>query len=176
VQAFADAELAGARLILVGGRPKEIAGLEAQVEQLGLRATVTLTGPQSQPIVADYLAAADVLAIPDTVTDITASPLKLFEYMAMARPIISVDLPALREVLDERAARFVRRGDVADLREALRELAADPARRAAMGGEALKQAQPWTYGARAERICRLCDRLLDVPYLPPPSLTRGAGE
>lgn len=159
VQAFADAAIDGARLILVGGRPKEIAGLEAQIEQLGPDASVVLTGPQPQSIVADYLAAADLLAIPDTVTDITASPLKLFEYMAMGRPIVSVDLPALREVIDEQAARFVRRGDVADLRDALLELAADPARRVEMSAEALRQSGPWTYAARAERIARLCDRL-----------------
>ena len=159
VQAFADAAIDGSRLLLVGGRPREIAALAAQIERLGLGASVALTGPQPQSVVADYMAAADILAIPDTVTDITASPLKLFEYMAMARPIISVDLPALREVLDERAARFVRRGDVADLRDALLELADDRERRTEMGAAALHQSGPWTYAARAERIARLCDRL-----------------
>ena len=91
----------------------------------------------------------------------TASPLKLFEYMAMGRPIISVDLPAIREVVDEQAARFVRRGDVGDLRDAICELAADPARRAEMGRQARRQAEPWTYTARAERIAALCDRVLE---------------
>ncbi|HZG69596.1 MAG TPA: glycosyltransferase family 4 protein [Herpetosiphonaceae bacterium] len=162
IEAFVAAGIPDARLILVGGRPKEIAGLQAQVARLGASERVVLAGPHSQDVVADYLAAADILAIPDTVTDVTASPLKLFEYMAMARPIISVDLPALREVIDERATRFVRRGDVADLRNALRELAASPERRAEMGREASRQAQPWTYAARAERIARLCGQLVDA--------------
>jgi glycosyltransferase involved in cell wall biosynthesis len=162
IEAFVAAAIPDSRLILVGGRPKEIGGLEAQVVRLGAGDRVVLTGPHPQDVVADYLAAADVLAIPDTVTDVTASPLKLFEYMAMALPIISVDLPALREVIDGRAARFVRRGDVADLCDALRELAADPDRRARMGREASRQAQPWTYAARAERIARLCDRLVSA--------------
>ncbi len=162
IEAFVAAAVPDSRLILVGGRPKEIGGLEAQVVRLGAGGRVVLTGPHPQDVVADYLAAADVLAIPDTVTDVTASPLKLFEYMAMARPIISVDLPALHEVIDGRAARFVRRGDVADLCDALRELAPDPDRRARMGREASRQAQPWTYAARAERIARLCDRLVSA--------------
>ena len=166
LQAFAEAELPGARLLLVGGRPAEIAALQQQIGSLGLADRATLVGPQPQETVADYLAAADILVIPDTVTDVTASPLKLFEYMAMGRPIISVDLPALREVIDERAARFVRRGDVSELRDALLALAPDPQRRDAMGRAAWLQAEPWTYAARAERIARFCDDILH-PFLQP---------
>lgn len=151
IAAFADAQIANARLIFVGGRQREVAALKAQAESLRLT-NVAFVPPQPQPTVARYLAAADVLAIPDTVTDVTASPLKLFEYMAMSRPIITVDLPALREVIDESAARFVRRGDVADLRDALIELAADPERRARMSHAAYQQAQQWTYVRRAQRI------------------------
>lgn len=160
VAAFAEAALPNTRLLLVGGRPKEVAALREQIDALGLAPKARLVEPQPPPIVADYLAAADVLAIPDTITDVTASPLKLFEYMAMARPIISVDLPAIREVVDEQAARFIRRGDVADLRDALCELASDPARREEMGRQARRQAEPWTYAARAERIAALCDQVV----------------
>ncbi len=151
IAAFADSQIANARLVFVGGRPGEVAALQAQAESLRLT-NVAFVPPQPQPTVARYLAAADVLTIPDTVTDVTASPLKLFEYMAMSRPIVTVDLPALREVIDESAARFVRRGDVADLRDALIELAADPERRARMGRAAYDQAQQWTYTRRAQRI------------------------
>jgi glycosyltransferase involved in cell wall biosynthesis len=146
-----------AHLLLAGGRPAEVAALQGLVAELELEERVTFTGPQPPATVADYLAAADVLAIPDTVTDVTASPLKLFEYMAMGRAIVAVDLPALREVVDERAARFVRRGDVEDLGAALRELLGDEARRDAMGRAAREQAAPWTYPARAERIIQLCE-------------------
>lgn len=159
VQAFAEADLPSARLVFVGGRPREIAALREQATGAGIRDRVQFVEPQPQDVVAQYLAAADVLAIPDTVTDITASPLKLFEYMAMRRPIICVDLPALREVIHERAARFVKRGDVQDLRAALRDLARDPARRAAMGEAAHEQAQEWTYTRRAEKIVQLAARL-----------------
>lgn len=159
VRAFAEARLPDARLIFVGGRPQEIAALQAQVAELKIGGQVGFVAPQPQPVVARYLAAADVLAIPDTVTDITASPLKLFEYMAMRRAIITVDLPALREVIDARAARFVERGAVDDLRAALHELAADPERREQMGRAAHEQAQQWTYARRAERIVMLAKTL-----------------
>jgi glycosyltransferase involved in cell wall biosynthesis len=160
VYAIASDVFEDVHVVLVGGRPAEIADLETLIGELGLKSRITLTGPQSSETVADYLAAADVLVIPDTVTDVTASPLKLFEYMAMGRAIVAVDLPALREVIDEQAARFVRRGDVADLAAALRELMIDSERREAMGRSAREQSRPWTYGARAERILRLCNQVL----------------
>lgn len=159
VQAFADAQLPDAQLVFVGGRPAEVAALKEHVALLGIGSRVRFVPPQSQAEVARYLAAADALAIPDTVTDITASPLKLFEYMAMARPIIAVDLPALREVIDEQAARFVRRGDVMDLTAALIELHADPARRERMGEAAHEQAQDWSYAQRAQRIVALAESI-----------------
>lgn len=161
VQAFASTQLGDATVIFVGGRPAEVAALRNQAHRLLMGSRIHFVPPQQQPVVARYLAAADVLAIPDTVTDITASPLKLFEYMAMGRPIITVDLPALREVIDERAARFVARGDVDALRVALDELARDPMRRASMGRAAYEQSRPWTYRERAERIVALAASLVE---------------
>ncbi len=164
IAAFAAADLHGARLILVGGRPKEIESLQEQIHRLNVQGSVELAGPKVADVVSDYMAAADLLVIPDTLTDVTASPLKLFEYMAMGRPIVTIDLPALREIVDERAARFVRRGDTGELRDALRELAQDDDRRAAMGQAAHAQATPWTYAARAQRIVALCDRVLRAEH------------
>ena len=152
VQAFAEAQLHNAQLIFVGGRPKEVAELKHQAAILGITDRVQLIEPQPQEVVARYLAAADILAIPDTVTDVTASPLKLFEYMAMGRAIVIVDLPALREVIDEHAACFVSRGDTSALLQALTVLAHDAARRERMGEAARIQAQHWTYSERAARI------------------------
>ena len=76
---------------------------------------------------ARYLAAADVLVIPGTVSGRNASPLKMFEYMAMHRPIVAVDLASLREILGDDGALYVPAGDAAALADALLTLAADPA-------------------------------------------------
>jgi glycosyltransferase involved in cell wall biosynthesis len=165
VDAFAAADIPNAQLIFVGGRPAEVATLQAQVAARGIKARVQFVAPQPQPVVSQYLAAADVLAIPDTVTDVTASPLKLFEYMAMGRAIITVDLPALREVIDEQAARFVQRGIVNDLQAALQELADDPERRGRMGQQARIQSAPWTYTRRAERILEMAQGLIEKHLL-----------
>jgi glycosyltransferase involved in cell wall biosynthesis len=98
-----------------------------------------------------WLQAADVLVIPDTVTDVTASPLKLFEYLAVERAVVLPDIPALREVLPEEVGYYFPRGDGAALAAAVLHALEDPARprRERAGREAVL---PHTYAARAQRI------------------------
>ncbi|MFN8504797.1 glycosyltransferase family 4 protein [Kouleothrix sp.] len=155
-QAFAQlrARCPNARLALVGGRPAEIAQLRAQAAALGIDDAVIYAGQIVQEQIAPYLHAADVLAIPDTVTDVTASPLKLFEYLAAGRAVALPDIPALAEVLPPTIGYYFRRGDAAALAEALERALNDPARpaREQAGREAVAA---HTYAARAERILAL---------------------
>lgn len=155
-QAFASlqAQFPNARLALVGGRPAEIEQLRAQAAALGITNVVTYTGQIDQAQIVPYLHAADLLVIPDTVTDITASPLKLFEYMAAGRAVILPDIPALREVLPSAAGYYFRRGDATALAAALAAALADPAR-AERAERGLALVAPHTYTARAERILAL---------------------
>jgi glycosyltransferase involved in cell wall biosynthesis len=110
-----------------------------------------LPGQVDQPTVVEYVAAADALVIPDTVTTLTASPLKLFEYMAAGRPIVLRELPALREILADDGLYFPP-GDAAVLTTALALLAADPALAARLGQAAAARAGAYTYRARAARV------------------------
>ena len=145
------------RAILVGGRPAEIAALRAHATALGLgEDAVALTGPRPQDEVLRYLQAADVLAIPDTVTDVTASPLKLFEYLATERAVVLPDLPALQEILPQKTGYYFRRGDATDLAAALHLALTDPdrPRRERAGREAVL---PHTYEARARSILEVAE-------------------
>ncbi len=81
--------------------------------------------------VADYLSKMDVLLAPYQTNTQTIggtrsadymSPLKIFEYMSVQKPIIASDLPVLREVLDETCALLVPCNDVDRWREALEKL------------------------------------------------------
>jgi glycosyltransferase involved in cell wall biosynthesis len=47
------------------------------------------------------------------------SPLKIFEYMAAARPIIAADLPPVHDILDDSTAYFFEPGNAADLARVL---------------------------------------------------------
>lgn len=158
LQAFATlrTRFPTAQLALVGGRPAEIAQLRAQAEPLGLAGAVTYAGQIAQQQIVPYLHAADVLVIPDTVTDITASPLKLFEYLAAGRAVVLPDIPALAEVLPQAVGYYFRRGDADALANALADALADPAgpQRAEQGRVLVA---PHTYAARAERILALAE-------------------
>ncbi|HWQ15224.1 MAG TPA: glycosyltransferase [Roseiflexaceae bacterium] len=151
------------RAVLVGGRPHERAALEAQARRLGIEAAVIFAGQQPQEAVPPYLAAGDILAVPDTVTDVTASPLKLFEYMAMRRAVVCPDLPALHEITGGDGAIHVPRGDRAALAAALVRLAADPALREELAARAAERVAGHTYARRAARLLAVCRAVADAP-------------
>jgi len=105
------------KLIFVGGRTHEVNELRTLVTSLQLDESVTFIGVVPQRTVAEYLVASDILAIPDTVTDETASPLKLFEYMATGRVVICPEMPALREIIGADRGMYVcaRQSRIADV-------------------------------------------------------------
>jgi glycosyltransferase involved in cell wall biosynthesis len=109
---------------------------------------------QPPATVARYLAAADALVIPGTVSGRNASPLKMFEYMAMERPIVCVDLASLREILGDDGATFVPARDEAALAAGLLRVAADPDAAAHMARRASQRAGTYTYAARAAAVVR----------------------
>jgi glycosyltransferase involved in cell wall biosynthesis len=152
--AYLRRRLPHARLVLVGGRPAEIAELRAQASALALDGLVSWAGQLPQEQITPYLHAADALVIPDTVTDITASPLKLFEYLAAGRAVVLPDIPALAEVLSPEIGYYFRRGDAGALADALTDALTDP-RRPAREAAGLAAVAPHTYAARSERILAL---------------------
>jgi glycosyltransferase involved in cell wall biosynthesis len=148
-----------ARLTLVGGRPAEIAQFSAQADALGLGESVTWAGQLPRNQITPYLHAADLLVIPDTVTDVTASPLKLFEYLAAERAVVLPDIPALAEVLPPEIGYYFRRGDVDDLARALGQALADP-QRAERERAGRTIVAPHTYAARAAAILALAESVV----------------
>lgn len=90
----------GARLhLLVVGDGPARASLEAQAQALGVSERVTFTGVIGRDQVAEYIAAFDV-ALQPAVTSY-ASPLKLFEYMALGRAIVAPDMRNIKEILSD---------------------------------------------------------------------------
>jgi glycosyltransferase involved in cell wall biosynthesis len=79
------------------------------------------------------------------------NPMKMFDYMAAGRAILSADLPVIHEVLNAGNAVFCEPGNVAAWEETLRALLADEARRSALGVQARKDVSGYTWAARAER-------------------------
>ncbi len=98
------ARLPDVRGLIIGGHPGEpdLSRTRALADTLGVSARVSFTGLVAPSQVAGRLREADVLVLPNIATPISSqytSPLKLFEYLAASRPIVSSDLPAVREIL-----------------------------------------------------------------------------
>ncbi len=102
------------QFLWVGGRNAELDGVKQELVQRKLR-NVILTGFIENQQLPLYQAASDVLLMPyekaiagssgGNSADI-CSPMKMFEYMAAGRVILTSDLPVIREVLDENMAVF----------------------------------------------------------------------
>jgi alpha-maltose-1-phosphate synthase len=120
---------------------------------------VTFTGALPPTEVAAKLQEADALVLPNPASAISTSftsPLKLFEYMAAAKPIVASDLPSIREVLrDGRNALLVPAGNPAALTAAIRRLKDDPALSATLASQARADVVEFTWDRRAERLERL---------------------
>lgn len=149
-------------LLLVGGREVERAELVALARELGLDGAVRFPGQRPQDEVVGYLAAADAVVVPGMINGLNASPLKMFEYAAMARPIVADDAPATREILGDDGARYFRSGEEAGLCAALDAIRRDPAAAAAMAARARGRVRPFTYQARAATILALAGEVRDA--------------
>jgi glycosyltransferase involved in cell wall biosynthesis len=83
----------------------------------------------------------------------SASPLKLFEYMAAGRPIVASALESVEEVVeDERTALLVPPSDPDALASALARLADDPGLAERLGAAAREAVTPFAWRARARCI------------------------
>ncbi|MFN3230869.1 MAG: glycosyltransferase family 4 protein [Alphaproteobacteria bacterium] len=98
VQFLADAAPADAQLVVVGDGPAR-PGLEALAEKRGVIDRVHFTGVVGRADVPDHVASFDIALQPAVVP--YASPLKLFEYMAMSRCIVAPMEQNVCEVLTD---------------------------------------------------------------------------
>jgi glycosyltransferase involved in cell wall biosynthesis len=85
------------RQLLVVGDGPERSVLEQQAKSLGIEKRVKFTGVIGRDEVAQYVAAFDIALQPAVVA--YASPLKLFEYLALGKAIVGPAQPNLREIL-----------------------------------------------------------------------------
>lgn len=146
------ADIRDGHLLIVGDGPA-CAGLKAQADRLGVADRLTITGVVARDAVAGYLAAFDVALQPDVVA--YASPLKLFEYLAMGCAIVAPDRPNIREVMRHDGNGWLFDADSpGGLPGAIRALCADPALRARLGEGARNSIdeQGLTWARNAERV------------------------
>ena len=129
-----EGEALNLHLLLVGDGPARPA-LEAMAGDLGVADRLTVTGVVAPEDIAAHVAAFDIALIPGVTS--YASPLKLFEYMALARPTVAPDARNIREILaDGENALLFAPGDERAFAAAIIRLARDAGLRARLGAAA----------------------------------------
>ena len=120
-----------ARLLVVGDGPAR-ADLERLAAELQLGERVRFTGVIDRDRVPEHVAAFDIALQPAVVA--YASPLKLFEYLALAKAVVAPNQPNIAEVLthDANALLFDPEEEGA-LQRSLKRLSFDAALRARLG-------------------------------------------
>jgi glycosyltransferase involved in cell wall biosynthesis len=109
-----------------------------------------------------YLAAADVVAAPQRATSDTIGqvPAKIFDAMALARPVVSTSVSMIPEILAG-AGVLVPPGDARALRDAIRSLLDNPAAARELGRRARERCvERYSFTAARRVLFPLVDRLL----------------
>ncbi|HXJ00604.1 MAG TPA: glycosyltransferase family 4 protein, partial [Micropepsaceae bacterium] len=152
-----ERDLHSTRFLIVGDGPA-CDGLREQAKRLGIADRVIITGVVPHERLATYLSAMDIALQPHVTP--YASPLKLFEYMALGRAIIAPDMENIREILEpEIDSVLFTPGDQKTLSDAIRRLACDGELRTRLGTAAAAKivARNLTWRHNAERVAALIE-------------------
>lgn len=150
------AEDPSAHLLICGDGPKR-GWIDGFVAGAGLDEAVTMAGWVDHAALPGLIARMDVATAPyPAAEDHYFSPLKLYEYLAMGRPVLASDIGQTSELLSgSEAAMLLPPGDPDALTEALRHLRADPSRRATMAAAAAVEGARHDWTRNAARVVEL---------------------
>lgn len=157
---------ADVRLVAVGDGPTAGAA-RAAAEASAARERIRFTGAITHQEVARELAAAHVGLAPFAPARHRAleigwfwSPIKIFEYLAAGLPVVTADIPRLRELLPGEVGRFYPPGEPEALAQALVRLDTDRgAVRAAGRGARTLAERRYTWDHQAARVTELLERV-----------------
>jgi glycosyltransferase involved in cell wall biosynthesis len=124
-----------------------------------------MTGVVAREHIMDHVAAFDIALQPHVVA--YASPLKLFEYMALGCAIVAPDTANIREILThEESALLFAPGDAASFSAALKRLIADPDLRKRLGASARAtiDTRDLTWDANARRVEAIVQNFPNGPH------------
>lgn len=151
--------------LIVGGRAKQV---EAWKKIIGSMSNLQLIGQIPNAEVPLVLEKQDVLLLPNqrkmfgnSAEDIAnwTSPMKMFEYMASGRVIISSNLPVLKEVLEDRKNAYLVEPDNVDAwLETIRRIERNPDEARRIAKQAEQDVQNYSWTRRAERIIDVMKR------------------
>lgn len=153
--------------VVIAGDGVSRPGLVALADELGIADLVLLPGLVQRDDARHWVQALDLVVVPrrDVAVTRAVTPQKPIEALALGRPVIASDLPALREVLTGSEgtvyADFFSPGDPIALADAIRRraMADDDGGERSQGASALARERTWAQQVRRYRA--LYERLAD---------------
>ncbi len=158
VLAQAAEQLPDVLFVFIGGTPREVEEFKSRHHGCNM----FMVGQESHNKIPSYLAAADVLALPNSTkvaqhrfavySTHDTSPLKLFEYMTSKRPIVASGLPSVKEILNESNAVLVVPDSADALAAGIRKAFGDSGGASQKAEQAYRDVQQYTWDNRAHLI------------------------
>lgn len=145
--------------LIVGDGPDRSA-LEHQTEKRGLVDRVVFVGSVPHEEVPGYVGSMDVTAVLSPSADPIGLRMKLFEFMAMCKPVIASRSGQMTDIIQHRKnGMLVQPEDPEEVAEAIVELARNPGLRERLGNAARRTVEAkhtWEHNAQA--VIDLCER------------------
>lgn len=162
--------------VVLAGDGTAAPALRALAADLGISDRVLMPGRVSRHAARHWTQALDIVTVPrhDVEVARTVTPQKPVEAMALGRPVVVSNLPALRETITDvdgtRRATMVAAGDPARLADVICALALDDERRSRLAAQGKEAASQRTWPALVRRYEKL---YVDITARPREELTRG---
>ena len=154
-------------LLIIGFGP-QLDDAQAYAKRLGIDSRIVFTGKVPHEEAPRYLAASDVLILPysaefpDTFVNAGRSSLKLYEYMAMGRPIVASDIGELHESLKEGGGVLVQENSPETFGRLVCELLDNPEAMRRFGAEARRRAENrYNYGELAKEFAKAIEHAIN---------------
>ncbi|MDD5290957.1 MAG: glycosyltransferase [Patescibacteria group bacterium] len=143
--------------LAIGGNEADISYYGEMAKNLGVENNIFLIPRVGMKELAVYQKACDILLMPFPYKKHYAfymSPIKMFEYMASRRPIITSDLPAVRGILNEDNAFFVKPDDPESLAKGIKGVLQNRALADKILKKAYQDVKDYTWEKRAINIIK----------------------
>jgi len=156
-----QADISESVLLIVGDGPlKE--SLVSQVQKMSLSYnSVLFVGKVAHDKIPLYINLADVAVIPET--NSFRSPIKMFEYMAMAKPVVAPRMPAIQVAIEDgKDGILFKPGDCDSMRAGLYRLLSNPSLAKEIGSSAREKiSSMFTWEIHASKILSMIEVVIN---------------